>query len=646
MAVLSPLELIESLLLLTEEISLSKPLKSPPHQKNSASIVRKTNLFSILIEEILKSDLIPLLPLSAILCFKEILILLQRIKSLLENCSKTSKMWLLIQNESISISFHELHLDLSTLLDIFPITDLDLNEDVKEQIGLVKKQCRRSKLFVDPTDEKLRSEILNLIDEIEREIVPDPSNIADIFRKLGLDSSRSCGNEIKALEDEIHNQISEKSRATILALIGLIRYAKCILFGASTPRSYADGSSPAPELLFPADFRCPISLDLMRDPVIVSTGQTYDRASISRWIESGHATCPKTGQSLSHTDLVPNQALKSLIAKYCWEKNIPFEKTESNGKINGVSASKAAMEATRMTALFLVKKLTGDFPSTDAVNRVVHEIRLLAKTGSDNRALIAESGAVPLLIPLIGSKDPNLQINAVTALLNISILESNKKRIMETEGCLDAVIEVLSSGATWQARENAAATLLSLSALNVYRSQFAMMPRVIQGLVELARVGPASSKRDGLAGILNLTGDRESVGKLVEGGLVDVAMGAIEEDDVLELAVEILAMMAKRGGVIAVAGAEGVVRKMVRLLRNGSERVKECAAVTLVAVCRKGGKEVVAEFVGMAGIERVILELMTTGTPRARAKAAALGRVFRRCVMAREVDATVGFSMV
>ncbi|CAN1158387.1 U-box domain-containing protein 26 [Linum perenne] len=37
----------------------------------------------------------------------------------------------------------------------------------------------------------------------------------------------------------------------------------------------------------PYHFRCPISLELMRDPVTVSTGQTYDRSSIESWIATG-----------------------------------------------------------------------------------------------------------------------------------------------------------------------------------------------------------------------------------------------------------------------------------------------------------------------------------------------------------------------
>ncbi|XP_062098563.1 protein spotted leaf 11-like [Humulus lupulus] len=37
--------------------------------------------------------------------------------------------------------------------------------------------------------------------------------------------------------------------------------------------------------VIPNDFRCPISLELMKNLVIVSTGQTYERSCIQKWID-------------------------------------------------------------------------------------------------------------------------------------------------------------------------------------------------------------------------------------------------------------------------------------------------------------------------------------------------------------------------
>ncbi|CAN1760681.1 U-box domain-containing protein 4 [Linum perenne] len=47
-------------------------------------------------------------------------------------------------------------------------------------------------------------------------------------------------------------------------------------------------------LVPPPDLCCPLSLELMTDPVIVASGQTYERAFIKTWIEHGLTVCPKT----------------------------------------------------------------------------------------------------------------------------------------------------------------------------------------------------------------------------------------------------------------------------------------------------------------------------------------------------------------
>lgn len=63
----------------------------------------------------------------------------------------------------------------------------------------------------------------------------------------------------------------------------------------------------------PAHFTCPISYEIMSDPVMIATGHTYDRACIEKWIASGHRSCPLSGQKLRHSELVPNIALRNII---------------------------------------------------------------------------------------------------------------------------------------------------------------------------------------------------------------------------------------------------------------------------------------------------------------------------------------------
>ncbi|RRT64552.1 hypothetical protein B296_00001194 [Ensete ventricosum] len=69
----------------------------------------------------------------------------------------------------------------------------------------------------------------------------------------------------------------------------------------------------------PSYFLCPISLQLMKDPVTLWTGITYDRDSIERWIFPGRQnnTCPVTRQPLLDCEVTPNHTLRRLIQAWC-----------------------------------------------------------------------------------------------------------------------------------------------------------------------------------------------------------------------------------------------------------------------------------------------------------------------------------------
>lgn len=573
---------------------------------------------------------------SAALCFEELHILLQRISALIEDCSNGSRTWMLLQIESIANSFHELTMDLSILLDILPVEDLEMSVDVEELLALLKRQCSETKIYVDEVDSNLRRDLLDMLDKIKREIVPNQTKLSEIFDRLQIRDSTSCGDEIEALEDEVQIQLEDRSKADVIALIGLVRYAKCVLFDVSTPRSGRRRRKSALDVNIPADFRCPISLDLMRDPVVVATGQTYDRASITAWIESGHNTCPKTAQVLSHTDLLTNSALRNLIRIWCREQRIQFDIPQANDRSNGVSQNKTALEATKMTVLFLIDKLTAS-ESPDSSNRLVHELRVLAKSDSDCRQYVGDAGGLALLVRFLGSDHPSLQVNAITTILNLSILDGNKNRIMETEGVLNGVLEVLRSGATWESKGNAAATIFSLTGIHSNRRRLGRKTRVVKGLLDLAKLGTGSCKRDALMAILSLAGDREAAGKLVEGGIVQTAE-ELMDSGLREEAVTILEIVVKKGGAPAVAAVYPLIEKLVKLMSEGSDRTRESAVATLVNLCRKGGAEVVVAVAAVTGIERVIWGLMGTGTGRPRRKAAALLRILRRWAVRMDAD--------
>jgi hypothetical protein len=75
----------------------------------------------------------------------------------------------------------------------------------------------------------------------------------------------------------------------------------------------AEEKEAAAAVVVPSFFKCPISLELMRDPVVLCTRQSYERSSIEPWLEVGNHTCPATVQTLASLELVPNHTLWCLI---------------------------------------------------------------------------------------------------------------------------------------------------------------------------------------------------------------------------------------------------------------------------------------------------------------------------------------------
>lgn len=66
----------------------------------------------------------------------------------------------------------------------------------------------------------------------------------------------------------------------------------------------------------PEEFICPLTLELMRDPVVSRYGHSYERDAILRWLAKGHAECPLSRRPMGLKDLVSNHRLKAQIRRW------------------------------------------------------------------------------------------------------------------------------------------------------------------------------------------------------------------------------------------------------------------------------------------------------------------------------------------
>ena len=93
------------------------------------------------------------------------------------------------------------------------------------------------------------------------------------------------------------------------------RWAAAATAAAATSGGGSSGASARAEL--PEDFICPITFEIMADPVItIADGETYERAAIEDWFARGNRTAPRSNEPLGDTTLVPNKTLKRAITTW------------------------------------------------------------------------------------------------------------------------------------------------------------------------------------------------------------------------------------------------------------------------------------------------------------------------------------------
>ncbi|KAL0341250.1 UNVERIFIED_CONTAM: U-box domain-containing protein 1 [Sesamum radiatum] len=536
--------LLESLIRISNEVTSMEKVAFL-QTKNISTMMRRTRLLSSLFEEVQDTD--KSLPPSSILCLTELYSVIRKVKILIDSCREGSVLWNLMQTEYISNHFYSLVKEMARALDILPLSLLELTADTREQVELLHKQAKRAQLFVDHREIQRRDELVQLMavtSEKNRKNkgLVDIRRIRDVLSGIGLRSPVEFEEEISKLAAEAEKQAGTGGLlvvSNINNLISLISLSKTtILSGDEHMKTHEDlkkrkmpmnsrhGQSFSQAMVcnIPDEFRCPISLDLMKDPVIVASGHTYDRNSIAQWINSGHHMSEKWAKADphgSHTQL-------------CIEKSdTPMVPGEQHPKC-GLNIIFRARENHQETSNRI----------TRIQRQAAYEIRLLAKTGMENRRIIAEAGAIPFLVTLLGSPDSRIQENAVTALLNLSINENNKTLIMAA-GAIDNVVDVLQSGRTMEAKENAAAAVFSLCIIDDYKLIIGAHPRAIPALVGLLGEGTPAGKRDAATALFNLAVLNVNRAKVILAGAIPLLINLLTDDKagVTDDALAVLALL-------------------------------------------------------------------------------------------------------
>lgn len=87
----------------------------------------------------------------------------------------------------------------------------------------------------------------------------------------------------------------------------------------------------------PPNFLCPLTMELMREPVMDHDGHNFEQEAILAWIiHEGQAFCPISHKPLEPHDLVPNDALRQTIQRWMEKHNDQTETSDPRDENHGI----------------------------------------------------------------------------------------------------------------------------------------------------------------------------------------------------------------------------------------------------------------------------------------------------------------------
>ncbi|XP_015074985.1 U-box domain-containing protein 18 [Solanum pennellii] len=631
--------LVTSLIQLGQTICEFKSRTFYTNKKNVRNSIRLIEDILIVLKEIPNG--VSRFASSSIVSLSEIHFIFQKFHFLLNDCSREdSRIWILAKSEDVSCQFKMLARAVAVALDVLPLEEMDVSVEGREVVEFVRNQAVKLKFEVEMDDGRMQVNVLKILDQLEDGIVPESCDLKRVLDYLGIKRWSACNREVKFLDNEmlLEGNTEEKRDMGILSsLMGFMIYCRGTLFevldnGAS--RQINGGSTnvdQAIRFLNLDDFRCPITLEIMSDPVTIASGHTYDRSSILKWFRAGNSTCPKTGERLTSVDLVPNLALKVLIKQYCSANGIPFVETGTRNRdaVRFVGSSTVANEqAMKLLASFLVGRLVAG--TMEQQNKAVFEIRLLTKTSIFNRSCLVEAGAIPPLLNLVTSRDSSCQENVMATLLNLSKNSKCKSTIVGNGG-LFLILDVLKGGLKMEARQHAAGTLFYLTSVEEYRKMMGDNPEFIPSLLELLRNGTDRGKKNALVTIFGLLMRPENHWRVIAAGLVPLVVNLLksfEREDLITDSLAVLSTLSERlDGAMAVLYA-GALPTIVNVLSSCNSRAsKEYCVSLLLALCINGGADAVPVLVKNSSLMGPLYSLLAEGNSKASKKASTLIRI-------------------
>ncbi|GAV88146.1 U-box domain-containing protein/HEAT_2 domain-containing protein [Cephalotus follicularis] len=219
-------------------------------------------------------------------------------------------------------------------------------------------------------------------------------------------------------------------------------------------------------------FVCPLTKQVMRDPVTLENGQTFEREAIEKWFkecrESGRKlVCPLTLKELKSTDLKPSIALRNTIEEWT-----------------------ARNEAAQLDMAH--RSLNVGSPENDILLALKYVQHICQKSRS-NKHLVRNAELIPMIVDMLKSSSRGVRCKALETLRVVVEEDADNKAILAEGDTVRTIVKLLSHELSKE-REEAVSLLYELSKADALCEKIGSVNGAI-----LILVGMTSSKSENVS---------------------------------------------------------------------------------------------------------------------------------------------------
>ncbi|ESW10111.1 hypothetical protein PHAVU_009G181600 [Phaseolus vulgaris] len=350
-------------------------------------------------------------------------------------------------------------------------------------------------------------------------------------------------------------------------------------------RSSSQSSKMDPKLP-PKEFTCPISGSLMSDPVVVASGQTFERLAVQVCKDLNFSPKQEDGTRPDFSTVIPNLALRTTILNWCDKLNTQHPRppdfaslqrhvTQAMAVSGEQNRQEEQQQRIRVSEKVLLDAVADNPPVifSHAATELGPRANHFNSGSSEESVIIPHSPGTPLPFTIrptcFSSSSSSCEIE----------IENPSAPVTEEE---EGVLKKLKSSEVFEQEEGVIALRRMTRSKEESRSLLCT-PRVLLALRGLIASRYGVVQVNAVASLVNLSLEKQNKVKIVRSGfvpfLIDVLKGGLDESQ--EHAAGALFSLALDDDNKMAIGVLGALQPLMHALRAESERTRHDSALAL-----------------------------------------------------------------